>query len=95
MINDWDQLAEAEHVGPDANAPARAVARAAKVLGYYGEIVGTDTLATSLSDLVADLMHLADVIGPRSTREDYDFADFDDVLATARMHYRDEVFESK
>lgn len=91
MINDWDQLAEAEHVGPDANAPARAVARAAKVLGHYGEIVGTDTLATSLSDLVADLIHLADVIED----DEYAVTDFDDVLATARMHYRDEVFESK
>ena len=89
MINNWDELAEAEHVGPDANAPARAVARAAKALGYYGG-EGGDTIATSLSDLVADLMHLADVI------EDEDGeVSFRDVLATARINYRDEVFEAK
>lgn len=92
MITNWDELAEAaRNYNPDSNAPARATYRAAKVLEFYHDGVGTDTVATSLADLVADLMHLADVIED----EDYGSSDFDEVLVIARMHYRDEVYESK
>lgn len=94
MINNWDELYEAaSNYNPDSNAPARATYRAAKVLEFYHDGVGTDTVATSLADLVTDLMHLSDVIGSRPIREDFDFGNFDDVLATSRMHYRDECLE--
>lgn len=52
---------------------------------YISAVNGEDAepLPTVLADMLADLMHLADVIG----------ADFDDALDSARDNYRAEIEE--
>jgi hypothetical protein len=58
-----------------------------EALRRFGEItgVGDEDLKTQISDLVADLMHLAKI----------ESVDFDDVLDSARMHYEAELDEER
>jgi putative protein kinase ArgK-like GTPase of G3E family len=65
---------------PQGDNNARA-SFAAVALSAFIRRVGSDEPVTEFSDLLADLMHLADSMG----------IDFDSVLATAERNHREEL----
>lgn len=64
---------------------ARSADHARQVIGFYTDLVGGDIndVETQVADLLADLMHLCDVVSKHSEEE----ARFDAALDRARFHY--------
>ncbi|QBP30557.1 hypothetical protein SEA_CHARM_76 [Mycobacterium phage Charm] len=91
-FDDLDQLADIPHTpggftsrGSFPNDPEKRnncnVIWAAKALQAYVNVIGRDEIETSISDLLGDLMHLADAAG----------VDFDELLNKAEWAYGEEL----
>ncbi|BBX09469.1 hypothetical protein [Mycolicibacterium aichiense] len=90
-FEDLDQIADAHATGAFTNRDRYEghpemqnncnVVWAAKALQTYVNVVGRDTIETSVSDLLGDLMHLCDAAG----------LDFDELVNKAEYDYGAEV----
>lgn len=78
MIESWDDMrAYANGIRDGSTIVERSRFCAAQALTAFVDIAGEDEFAESITDLVADLLHLCELVD----------VDVDEVLARAHYHY--------